>query len=650
MVVALAAVFPGRSDAAQRYTPVRLGIGPVVLAPDGAAVIGEGWGSPESSRWVWRDRDGNTRPIQGLPSNTSITAVSNGKIVGSVEIKTGCTRMPEGYDSCPQHAIIWSSGLMRDLGTLGGRTASFLSVNKHGDAVGWSTVTADAERCFPDGFRITHAMLYRNGALQDLGDFGGNCASFDSINDAGDIVGTATAADGTRRVFLIRDGRTTWFDAHDNHTSVSKINGRGEITAVLGGRAHIIRNGKLVNLGTLGGYSESSAINDAGVVVGSSEIAGGARHAVVFRDGAIADLNTLVDWPAARRAAPPVLSRAWMISTTGEIYVASTDKEAGNYVQYLLIPGEGIGASLLRPGVVFSYRVSGGTSAASVGAGTRAEGDLLYRLTEAGETQLRFEITVAGASPRRGTHTLGVADMRDGRGLRVTPQAGDNSAPGTLALPRVSDAVYRDLKAGHTAALAIDGGKQAAFAPSGTEEIDLTLNDRPMRVTTLKAQGPGGCALWIADAPAFPMVLRHSCGAVVAATAVYDPYVAAQQIAETLDAHKAAATGTILFAFNSAEITAESKPVLDALAVYARGTPDLRIVVEGHTDNVGTAAANLALSKARAEAVRAYLLERSGLSPAQIQALGRGLSEPVASNGTAEGRARNRRVVFRPAR
>jgi probable HAF family extracellular repeat protein len=643
----IAAVAAG---AAQRYTPVRLETAVAHLAPDGAVAMIENWGVPNKARWVWRDRGGKKRAIPGLPVDVWAAVVSDGRIVGNVQIKTGCIRMPEGYDSCPLHAFIWADGAMHDLGALGGgRTAAFMSLNKHGDAVGWSTVKADAERCFPDGFRISHAMLYRNGKLEDHGRFGGNCASFDAINDAGDIVGTSTDAAGKRRVFLIRNGQTSWFDALDDTVSMAKINGRGEILAVLGSHAHIIRDGRPVDLGTLGGdYSEATAINDAGTVVGSSRIVGGGSRAFVYRDGAMTDLNTLVDWPKDG-GAPPALIHASMISATGSILAGAADSSGMVQEQYLLVPSEGIGASLLRPGVVFAYRVGANTSAASVGGASAGDSDLVYRLTAAGSAGLSFDISVSGAWSGHGGQTVRTGDLAQGRGLRVTPAAGDNSAPGVLALPRVSDAVYRDIKAGRSAALAIDGGKQAAFAPSGMEEIDLMLNDRSVRVPALKVQGPGGCALWIADAPAFPMVLRHSCGAAVSASAVYDPEVAAQRIAETLDARKAAATGTILFAFNSAEIAADSKPVLDALAIYARGTPDLRIAVEGHTDNVGTATANMVLSKARAAAVRTYLLEHSGLPPSQIQASGAGLTQPIADNATPEGRARNRRVVFRPA-
>ena len=65
----------------------------------------------------------------------------------------------------------------------------------------------------------------------------------------------------------------------------------------------------------------------------------------------------------------------------------------------------------------------------------------------------------------------------------------------------------------------------------------------------------------------------------------------------------------------------------------------------GYTDNVGSVAANLKLSRARAEAVKTYLATQ-GVDPAKIEAEGYGKSNPIATNATAEGRQTNRRVEF----
>jgi len=70
--------------------------------------------------------------------------------------------------------------------------------------------------------------------------------------------------------------------------------------------------------------------------------------------------------------------------------------------------------------------------------------------------------------------------------------------------------------------------------------------------------------------------------------------------------------------------------------------------VIGHTDNTGTREANLALSLARAGAVRSYLAAK-GIAAASIAVAGAGPDQPLADNASAEGRARNRRIEFRVA-
>lgn len=101
------------------------------------------------------------------------------------------------------------------------------------------------------------------------------------------------------------------------------------------------------------------------------------------------------------------------------------------------------------------------------------------------------------------------------------------------------------------------------------------------------------------------------------------------------------------FESGSAVLTPAGRAVLDELVGPLKSLPAHRKVqVVGHTDSVGGRDANIALSAARADAVKAYLVSRQ--IPAQmIEASGVGPDRPVASNATAEGRARNRRIEFR---
>jgi outer membrane protein OmpA-like peptidoglycan-associated protein len=102
----------------------------------------------------------------------------------------------------------------------------------------------------------------------------------------------------------------------------------------------------------------------------------------------------------------------------------------------------------------------------------------------------------------------------------------------------------------------------------------------------------------------------------------------------------------IRFATNKAIIRgAISFEILDQVASVLKSNPQLKVVVEGHTDSVGPADYNLRLSDSRAKAVREALVER-GVEAKRLDAIGYGESKPIASNRSKKGRAANRRVEF----
>src|SRR5690606_4629906 len=101
----------------------------------------------------------------------------------------------------------------------------------------------------------------------------------------------------------------------------------------------------------------------------------------------------------------------------------------------------------------------------------------------------------------------------------------------------------------------------------------------------------------------------------------------------------------IEFETGKSEIRAISAPVLEKAAAVLVQYPTLRVRVVGHTDNVGSHATNVALSKRRAEAVKAYLMKR-GVEAARVETHGEGPDSPVSSNATRAGRQANRRIEF----
>jgi OmpA-OmpF porin, OOP family len=99
------------------------------------------------------------------------------------------------------------------------------------------------------------------------------------------------------------------------------------------------------------------------------------------------------------------------------------------------------------------------------------------------------------------------------------------------------------------------------------------------------------------------------------------------------------------FAFDSAKIESSARPQLDALAAGIKLLPpNQKVVVEGHTDAVGSDGYNMSLSQRRAAAVKQYLVSVHGIEAARLKDIGFGLSRPI--DGTDPLDAENRRVQF----
>ena len=118
--------------------------------------------------------------------------------------------------------------------------------------------------------------------------------------------------------------------------------------------------------------------------------------------------------------------------------------------------------------------------------------------------------------------------------------------------------------------------------------------------------------------------------------------VAAAAIKSELDS-KGQIALYINFDTDKAALRADGKPAVDEIATLMKKESALKLTVEGHTDNVGEARHNVALSRERAQAVVATLV-KDGIEKERLSAVGIGADKPIADNGSEEGRARNRRV------
>jgi len=120
--------------------------------------------------------------------------------------------------------------------------------------------------------------------------------------------------------------------------------------------------------------------------------------------------------------------------------------------------------------------------------------------------------------------------------------------------------------------------------------------------------------------------------------------VNAAALASDIDRTGHASVYGIYFDMGKADVKPESDAALAEIAKLLQQDPNLRLYVVGHTDNVGTLASNMDLSRRRATAVTQVLTTKHGVAAARLSPQGNGPTAPVASNDSEEGRAKNRRV------
>ncbi len=224
-------------------------------------------------------------PPQGLgtfggPKGNAFGVNDNGVAVGQAQFQT----IP-----FITHAFVYQNGTLTDLGTLqGGTFSSAQGINNAGQIVGFAA---------PSGNSPQHAFLYENGTMKDLGTLGGTESKGYAINSKGHIAGSSKIASGELRPIL-----------------------------------HV-RN-QMKDLGTLGGLEgEAFAVNDLTQVVGRSFTAGGLDHAFLWKGGYMYDLNTLFsgsDW---------VFKEARGINNKGQIVGVGTSPNLEEHA-FLITPDE----------------------------------------------------------------------------------------------------------------------------------------------------------------------------------------------------------------------------------------------------------------------------------------------------------------------
>jgi probable HAF family extracellular repeat protein len=222
------------------------------------------------------------------------------------------------------HAVLWKDGQISDLGTLGGSVSSGSGINALGQVAGF------ALNAIPDPVSIYHfqlsesvngtqtrAFLWQNGVMQDLGTLGGPDAWSNFVNDAGQVTGFSYTDSAINPVTGVPTTHPFLWDPKRGMTDLGSLGGTLAGSEPAGFQGAINNLGQVVgastlagdlvfhpflwtnpgpmqDLGTLGGDNASaSGVNDAGQVIGVSDLPGNVYHAFLFNSGVMNDLRTL---------------------------------------------------------------------------------------------------------------------------------------------------------------------------------------------------------------------------------------------------------------------------------------------------------------------------------------------------------------------
>jgi probable HAF family extracellular repeat protein len=191
----------------------------------------------------------------------------------------------------PGHAFLWSSGTMTDLGTLGGLDSSGNAINDLGEVAG-SSGTASGSSAFTDQKGVMSAINTGNpAAINNSGEIAGG-GSFPVAGTPGDIFEQAfTYQNGTTTVLGLLPGAGGVF------TDATAINNSGEVVgsgdnSASDERAWKYQNGVMTDIGTLGGpQASATAINTSGQIVGFAQTSTDADHGFLYTGGKMTDLG-----------------------------------------------------------------------------------------------------------------------------------------------------------------------------------------------------------------------------------------------------------------------------------------------------------------------------------------------------------------------
>jgi len=277
---------------------------------------------------LWKDDGINDLGTLGTGVESAGNYINNsGEIVGVSTVDTTVDPFAFiglGPFSSPTHAFIWKDGVMRDLGTLGGPDSFIAGLcdDQRAELVAGTSFTSFTPNS-TTGVPTADPFLWKNGTMTDLGTLGGTLGSAQCANNRGQVTGQSNlAGDSVSHPFFWHRGVMTdigtfggdnGFPTWINH--FGEVVGRADLPDGLH-HAFLYRDGLRTDLGTLGGNSTAFQINSRHQIVGASRLNPTTNHAFLWENGGpMIDLNTL----AAANPSGLTLVCAFNINDRGEI-------------------------------------------------------------------------------------------------------------------------------------------------------------------------------------------------------------------------------------------------------------------------------------------------------------------------------------------